>query len=84
MSRKVTPLTSDQVKARLRQRGQTITQWAQAHGYTRRAVYRVLNGQLKAHFGQAHEIAVALGLKVPEAESSPLGPSRNPQQRAAA
>ncbi|MGQ0711001.1 MAG: DNA-binding protein [Rhodoferax sp.] len=59
-------MTSDQVKSRLRRQGITITQWAVNHGYPRSAVYRVLNGIDKAHFGRAHEIAVALGLKAPE------------------
>ena len=62
---KTTPLTPEQVRARLRQSGQTLTQWAAERGYRREAVYRVINGRDKAHFGQAHEIAVALGLKVP-------------------
>lgn len=56
-------MTPAQVKDRLRQRGQTITQWAEEHGFKRHAVYRVLNGFDKAHYGQAHEIAVKLGLK---------------------
>lgn len=56
-------MTSDQVKARLRRQGKTITQWATEHGYPRVAVYRVLNGIDKAHFGRAHEIAVKIGLK---------------------
>lgn len=54
---------ADKVKQRFRQRGETITHWAQEHGYTRNEVYRVLNGQAKAHYGKAHDIAVKLGLK---------------------
>lgn len=56
-------MTSDQVKSRLRRQGKTITQWAAENGYPRAAVYRVLNGIDKAHFGRAHDIAVKLGLK---------------------
>lgn len=56
-------MTSQQVKQNLHQRGLTITQWAAQHGYSREAVYRVLNGQSKAHYGKAHDIAVKLGLK---------------------
>lgn len=56
-------LTPEQVKQRLQQRGITITQWADEHGYTRNAVYRVLNGVDKAKYGNAHDIAVKLGLK---------------------
>lgn len=57
------PLTAEQVRQRFRAAGTTFTQWAQERGYKRHAVYRVLNGFDKAHYGQAHEIAVALGLK---------------------
>ena len=56
-------MTADQVKAQFRQRGITFTRWAEEHGYTRNEVYRVLNGQTKANYGKAHEIAVKLGLK---------------------
>lgn len=56
-------MTSDQVKALFRQRGITFTQWAEENGYSRNEVYRVLNGQAKANYGKAHEIAVKLGLK---------------------
>ncbi|MEX2475045.1 DNA-binding protein [Marinobacter sp.] len=59
-------LTSEQVKAKLRAQGTTITRWAEEQGYRRGAVYRVLNGFDKAHYGQAHEIAVKLGMKCPE------------------
>ncbi|MCY1377546.1 phage-associated protein, BcepMu gp16 family [compost metagenome] len=56
-------LTADQVKERFRQSGKTFTAWAEENGYTRSEVYRVLNGQAKANYGKAHEIAVKLGLK---------------------
>jgi len=59
------PLTPEQVKTQFRQAGRTITDWALEHGYSRNAVYRVLNGQAKAHYGKAHDIAVKLGLKAP-------------------
>lgn len=55
--------TPEQVKAALRTAGVTTTAWAREHGYSRNAVYRVLNGCDKAHYGRAHEIAVKLGLK---------------------
>jgi len=60
---KETAMTADTVKARLRAEGITITQWAREHGYDRVAVYRVLGGQYRGHYGEAHEIAVKLGLK---------------------
>lgn len=63
-------LTPEQVKQQFRQRGVTITQWADERGYKRHAVYRVLNGFDKAYYGQAHEIAVKLGLKESEAAAA--------------
>ena len=56
-------LTADQVKENFRQAGKTISDWAAENGYTRNEVYRVLNGQAKANYGKAHDIAVKLGLK---------------------
>lgn len=56
-------LTPDQVKDQFEQRGHTFSQWAVANGYRPNEVYRVLNGQAKAKYGKAHEIAVKLGLK---------------------
>lgn len=64
-------MTPEQVKARFRQQGKTFTDWALENGYTRNEVYRVLNGQAKCHYGKAHEIAVALGLK-PQSEPNRL------------
>jgi len=62
-------LTAEQVKERFRQRGKTFTAWAEENGYTRNEVYRVLNGQAKANYGKAHEIAVKLGMKLPDEEA---------------
>jgi len=56
-------LTALQVKENFRQAGKTISDWATENGYTRNEVYRVLNGQAKANYGKAHDIAVKLGLK---------------------
>ncbi|MDU9392125.1 DNA-binding protein [Pseudomonas sp. zfem002] len=56
-------LSADQVKESFRRAGKTITEWALENGYTRNEVYRVLNGQAKAHYGKAHDIAVKLGMK---------------------
>lgn len=58
------PLKPEQVKAKLKAEGKTISQWAEEHGFKRNRVYRVLNGFDKCHYGLAHEIAVALGLKI--------------------
>lgn len=56
-------LTPEQVKRQLAQNGITTTEWAAKNGYSKNAVYRVLNGFDKALYGKSHEIAVKLGLK---------------------
>lgn len=53
----------DQLKAKFAREGRTFTDWAREHGYSKTAVYRVLNGFSKTKYGQGHEIAVKLGLK---------------------
>ena len=55
--------TADTFKTRLRSQGKTIRQWAEENGFPPLAVYRVLNGVEKAHFGRAHDIAIAAGIK---------------------
>ena len=55
--------TPEQVKADLRRNGVTVTAWARAHGVTRLSVHRVMSGKSKCYRGDAHRIAVLLGLK---------------------
>lgn len=55
--------TPEEVKQRFRDRGQTILEWANEHGYAPIEVYRVLGGYYKCHRGKAHQIAIDLGLK---------------------
>lgn len=83
MARK-TPLTPDQVREKLRSKGITLSAWAKAHGFDPRAVYRVMSGTDKAWYGRAHEIAVALGTKIPGEQSSGSIADRNTQTREAA
>lgn len=64
-------MTPEQVKEKFRANGVTIHGWAQENGFKTSYVYAVLNGRMKAHFGTAHEIAVALGMKAnPEKPSN--------------
>lgn len=56
-------MTPQQVKAKFRERGESVASWADANGFTRDVVYRVLNGRTPAWRGQPHRVAVALGLK---------------------
>jgi len=51
------------VKAQFAREGVSISDWAKAHGFERKLVYKVLNGDVKAIRGEAHRIAIALGLK---------------------
>lgn len=80
---RIRPLSPDQVRQHMRQHGVTLTRWAEEHGYPREAVYRVLSGKDKAHYGRAHDIACALGLKIPDPDCEPnsLVLDRNMQQR---
>lgn len=60
-------MTAEQIKKRFRTKGLTFSKWARQHGYTPNKVIRVLNGFDKGNYGQAHEIAVKLGLKEADA-----------------
>lgn len=44
-------------------RGESLADWARAHGFAERDVYAVLSGRNKASRGSGHAIAVQLGLK---------------------
>lgn len=85
MTRK-TPLTPDQVRQKFRSAGITLTQWAKDNGFPRQAVYRVMAGQDKGHYGQSHAIAVGLGLKLPDHHAQPttMVSGINPQNCAVA
>lgn len=68
------PLTPREIKAlevkqRLYEQGVTVKQWAEANNYPTQEVYKILNGERKALYGRAHEIAVKIGLKQPVAEA---------------
>jgi len=50
-------------KARIIAQGLEFKEWADQHSFPPVMVYRILNGEHACRRGQAHEIAVALGLK---------------------
>lgn len=56
-------MTPDQAKAKLRQQGLTAKKWAEDNGFEAHTVTAVLNNNNKGRYGQAHEVAVALGIK---------------------
>lgn len=49
--------------AGLRRAGLSIPQWAEANGFNSATVKAVLYGHNKGHRGEAHKVAVALGIK---------------------
>lgn len=65
MSRTSTPklLTVEQARAQLDARGESVAEFARRHKLKSRAVYGVLYGNNKGRRGDAHQAAVALGIK---------------------
>lgn len=53
----------DRVKKRFEREGRTFSGWARENGFKPGTVIAVVNGTNKGRRGQAHEVAVALGLK---------------------
>lgn len=69
------PLTLEQAKAWFYANGESVSDWAKAHGFRREIVYAVLAGRTRGYRGEAHRVAVALGLKAPpSAQTAPGGP----------
>ena len=63
--------TRQEVKAELEARGISASEWARKNGFPPLAVHQVLNGFAKGKRGQAHRIAVALGIKAnPESHAA--------------
>ena len=55
--------TAAEAREALQAKGISITQWAIANKFSPNLVFEVLGGRKKCVRGQAHEIAVKLGLK---------------------
>lgn len=56
-------MTLDQVKKKLQQEGKSYKQFADEHQLNYRTLICVLNGVNKGLRGEAHRVAVALGIK---------------------
>lgn len=56
------------VRHRFYVEGVSVADWARGHGFSSQLTYSLLAGRLRAKRGEAHRIAVALGLK-PNADS---------------
>ena len=63
--------TAAEARAELQAKGISITQWAIANQYSPNLVFEVLGGRKKCVRGQAHEIAIRLGLKEGEICANP-------------
>ncbi len=50
-------------KAEFEWRGVCIGEWAREHNFCPQTVYDVLNGRIMGRRGEAHRVAVALGIK---------------------
>ncbi|TAA26556.1 DNA-binding protein [Pseudoxanthomonas winnipegensis] len=69
-----TPATARQW---LRDQGITVVAFAKQHGLSRDAVTDVLRGTSKGNYGEAHQAAVALGIK-PSPDSGTKSRRRKP------
>lgn len=55
--------TAKQIKEEFQQNGKSFAEWAREKGYPLGSVRAVLYGHNKGYRGQAHKIAVELGMK---------------------
>ncbi|MFM0526950.1 DNA-binding protein [Paraburkholderia strydomiana] len=65
--------TREEVRNAFASHGVTVVEWARAHGFNPDSVYAVLLGRTRGTRGEAHRIAVALGLKSTIGASNPMG-----------
>ncbi|GAB3266117.1 DNA-binding protein [Chitinimonas naiadis] len=55
--------TPQEVREDFIRRGISVSSWAREHGFSRNQVNAVVRGDCKCQYGQAHKIAVLLGIK---------------------
>lgn len=53
----------NRVRRELEEAGISVAEWSRANGFTRATVVDVLLGRRAGHHGEAHRVAIALGLK---------------------
>lgn len=66
--------TPAQARAWLDRQGKSVQQFAREHGVDPATTYQVLSGRKKGRRGEAHKVAVLLGIKdgiIPDAPASP-------------
>lgn len=59
-----TAKTHADVRREFLEAGVSMAEWARVHGFNRMTVVDVLRGHRQGKRGEAHRVAVALGLKV--------------------
>jgi gp16 family phage-associated protein len=69
--------TPEEAKAWLRRHGVTISDWARRRGFKPAVVSAVLAGRTRGSWGEAHTVAVALGLQ-PAPDSNEAHPFDDP------
>lgn len=70
-------LSPEEAREKLERSGTTVADWARAHKVDQDIAYRVLKGRLKGRSGEAHKIAVLLGIKEGEiVEKRPASSAR--------
>ena len=67
----------DAVKRRFYSEGICVADWARSHGFSSQLTYSLLAGRQRARRGEAHRIAVALGLK-PDSHSQKKSSAEDP------
>ncbi|WP_035852072.1 hypothetical protein [Deefgea rivuli] len=65
--------SAEEARKMLQAHGLRISSWADANGFQRAHVYALLEGRARGTSGEAHKIAIALGMK-----AEPIGPSPLP------
>ena len=63
---KTKPYTYKEVKALFKKAGVPIAHWAKQNNFPVNRVYLLTNGLIKGNYGISHDIAIKLGLKIPE------------------
>lgn len=58
-----TTKSAEQVQREFREAGVSVSEWARTHGFDRMTVVDVLRGHRLGNYGEAHRVAVALGMK---------------------
>ncbi|NYT80903.1 DNA-binding protein [Alcaligenaceae bacterium] len=76
--------TIEDVRAEFQATGVPIAQWAVANGFSPTMVYHILSGTRKGLRGEAHNIAVKLGLKEGVICANPARALDAPRRRPAA